>query len=411
MHSLIFKNTFYQTLTRIVTSGIGFLITIIIARNFGVLGFGEFTKVTAFVALFFLITDFGLNAIYLKKDDEKLHFKDLFYLRIILSLVLIILVNLIVLILPYNKDSDFGFSNQTKLGVFIFSFSILFQGILYSSSAVFQKKLKYNLLLISSGIGSFLTLILVFIDTYFLKSVLGIYLAFIFGMGITALISIFLTGSKITPLSLNLKFTKNLFKEALPIGLMLIFNLIYFRVDIFILSVFRSTAEVGIYGLSYKFFDFLIALPLFLSNSIYPLLLNKKEERDGFSMIVKKYFFISLFLSVLLIILFWFASPLFSFINKEFVSSVIPFRILLLSLPFFFTTSILQWALIVQGKQKFLMHIYLISAIINICLNIIFIPNFGYMASAIITGVSELIIFVFLLLKLTYPSHDKMLRV
>lgn len=399
MHKLIFKNTFYQTLTRIVTSGIGFLITIIIARNFGVLGFGEFTKVTAFVALFFLITDFGLNAIYLKENDEKPHFKDLFYLRIILSLVLIVLANLIVLILPYNKDSDFGFSDQTKLGVFIFSFSILFQGILYSSSAIFQKKIKYNFLLISSGIGSFLTLILVFIDAYFLKSVLNIYLAFIFGAGVTALISIFLAGSKITPLSLNLKFTKSLFKEALPIGLMLIFNLIYFRIDIFLLSIFRSTTDVGIYGLSYKFFDFLIALPLFLSNSIYPVLIGKREDKNAFFQIVKKYFIFSLAFSVFLIFIFWFTSPLFSLIKKDFIASVLPFRILLLSLPLFFTTSILQWTLIAQGKQKFLMYVYLFCAILNICLNIIFIPNFGYIASAIITGVSELIVFVFLLLK------------
>lgn len=396
MFSLVFKNTFYQTLTRIVTSGSGFLITIIIAQSFGVLGFGEFTKVTAFVSLFYLITDFGLNAIYLKKEDEKLHFKDLFYLRIVLSLVLIILVNLIALLLPYGRDSDFGFSTQTKLGVFIFSFSILFQGVLYSSSAIFQKKLKYDFLLISSGIGSFLTLILVIVDSYFLKSVLNIYLAFLFGAVTSALISIFLTRSKITPLSLDLKFTKNLFKESLPLGLMLIFNLIYFRIDIILLSVLRSTSEVGIYGFSYKFFDFLIALPLFISNSIYPLLLSKKEYS---LIIVKKYFFIYLFLSVLLIVLFWFASPLFSLVKSDFIASVLPFRILLLSLPLFFATSILQWSLIAWGKQKFLMYVYLISAIINICLNILFIPNFGYVASAIITGVCEALIFALLLWK------------
>lgn len=399
MHKVIFKNTFYQTLTRIVTSGIGFLITIIIARSFGVLGYGEFTKVTAFVVLFYLIADFGLNAIFLKEDDEKLHFRDLFYLRIFLSLILIILANSIALILPYNKSLDLGFSEQTKLGVFIFSFSILFQGILYSSSAVFQKKFKYSFLLISSGIGSFLTLILVFINAYFLKSVLNIYLAFILGMGTTALISIFLTGSKIIPLSLDLKFTKNLLKEALPIGLMLIFNLIYFRIDIFLLSIFRSTTEVGIYGLSYKFFDFLIAMPLFLSNSIYPLLLNKKGEGKSFLMMIKKYFFIYLFLSLLLINIFWFASSLFSLIKNDFTASILPFRILLLSLPFFFTTSILQWALIAQRKQKFLMVVYLIVAIINIFLNLIFIPSFGYIASAIITGVCEVLVFAFLLWK------------
>lgn len=399
MHHLIFKNTTYQTLTRLITSGIGFLITIIIARGFGVLGFGEFTKVTAFVALFYLIADFGLNAIFLKEDDEKLHFRDLFYLRIFLSLILIILANSIALVLPYSKSLDLGFSEQTRLGVFIFSFSILFQSILYSSSAIFQKRLKYNFLMISSIAGSALTLLTVLIDVLFLKSLINIYLAFIFGGGLTALVSFFLTKNKIAYLSFDLKFTKSLIKEAFPIGLMLIFNLIYFRIDIFLLSLLRSTIDVGIYGLAYKFFDFLISLPLFLSNSIYPLLLQKKNDQKDFYLISKKYLWISLFFSFLIMVVFWFVSPLFSLIKSDFIASILPFRILLLSLPVFFVTSILQWALIAQRKQKFLMYIYLISAIINIFLNTIFIPNFGYVASAIITGVCEALVFVFLLWK------------
>lgn len=401
MHKIIFKNTTYQTVTRLITSSIGFLITLLIARSFGNLGYGEFTKVTVFVSFFYLIADFGLNAIYIKKDDEVTHFRDLFYLRFLISIVLIIAANAIAFVLPYNSDLDSGFSNITRLGIFIFSFSILFQSIVYSCSAIFQKKLKYDFLMISSGIGSFFTLFLILINVYLFKSISNIYFAFIVGGFLTAAVSIFGTKNKIFPISLNFKFTKNLIKETLPIGLMLIFNLIYFRIDIFLLSVFRSTTDVGIYGLSYKFFDFLIALPLFLSNSIYPMLLREREDKDVFFQIVKKYFILSLVFSVFLIFIFWFASPLFSFIKKDFIASVLPFRILLLSLPIFFTTSILQWALIAQNNQKYLMYVYLFCAFLNVFLNIIFIPQWGYIASAIITGASETIVFIFLVSKFT----------
>ena len=401
MHKIILKNTTYQALTRLITSGAGFLITLLIARSFGGLGYGEFTKVTAFVSFFYLIADFGLNAIYIKKDDEGKHFRDLFYLRFLISIILIITVNAIALVLPYNKNLDSGFSDITRLGIFIFSFSILFQSIVYSCSAVFQKKLKYDFLMISSGFGAFLTLFLILINVYLFKSIINIYFAFIMGGFLTAVISVIGTKNKILPVSLDFNFVKNLLKETLPIGLMLIFNLIYFRIDIFLLSVFRSTTDVGIYGLSYKFFDFLIALPLFLSNSIYPMLLRKRENKNAFFQIVKKYFIFSLVFSLLLILIFWFASPLFTFIKKDFIASVLPFRIFLLSLPIFFTTSILQWALIAQNNQKFLMYVYLFCAFLNIILNIIFIPHWGYIASAIITGISEFVVFIFLVLKFT----------
>jgi len=57
-HKLIAKNTFYQTLARAATAFIGFLITIIIARKFGVLGYGDFTKVllmSPFSILFWIL--------------------------------------------------------------------------------------------------------------------------------------------------------------------------------------------------------------------------------------------------------------------------------------------------------------------------------------------------------------------
>jgi O-antigen/teichoic acid export membrane protein len=76
---------------------------------------------------------------------------------------------------------------------------------------------------------------------------------------------------------------------------------------------------------------------------------------------------------------------------------MLPFRILLLSLPFFFTTSFLQWTLITLGKQKYLMIVYFFSTLLNIVLNVIFIPQFSYVACATITVVSEGIVFAFLL--------------
>jgi O-antigen/teichoic acid export membrane protein len=57
----------------------------------------------------------------------------------------------------------------------------------------------------------------------------------------------------------------------------------------------------------------------------------------------------------------------------------------------------LQWALITLGKQKYLMMVYLFSTLLNIALNVVFIPQFSYVACATITLLSEGIVFIFLL--------------
>lgn len=399
MDKIIVKNTFYQLATRVFTSGIGFLTTLIIARQFGVLGYGDFTKIVSFVALFYLIADFGLNAVFLRDDEKGIHFRDLFYFRLLIATSLIILANTMSFLLPFNEQLGIGFGENVRLGILLFSLSILNQAILTTCNAVFQRKLKYNLSMFSSIAGSSITLISVLVFTILNFSLYYILLAMLIGGGITSFLSILLAKENISLKIPDTAFIKKLLVEGFPLALALIFNLIYFRIDIIILSFLKPTSDVGIYGFSYKFFDFLIALPLFLSNALYPSLLIHRNNYRNFFMIAKKYFLLLLMFSFFLIFVLWFLAPLIGLVRNDFYPSVFTFRILLLSLPFFFATSILQWALIAQKEQKFLMYVYLVASILNIILNLIFIPIASYTASAIITGVSEGIIFVLFLAK------------
>src|SRR5260221_3371205 len=88
-------HTTYQIIARIAASGSSFLITFFIVRHFGVMDYGDFAKVTAFISIFYLFVDLGFNAIFLQKEDAHLRFRDLFYSRLILSIVVVILANAI----------------------------------------------------------------------------------------------------------------------------------------------------------------------------------------------------------------------------------------------------------------------------------------------------------------------------
>jgi O-antigen/teichoic acid export membrane protein len=394
----IAKNTLYQAAARITTSFIGFLITIIVASKFGVLGYGDFTKITSYVAMFYLLVDFGLNAVFLQ--EEKYSFKKLLYLRLLISLFVFVILNAVSFIIPFNVVSNSGFSVFVKLGILLFSLGIFLQAIIISTAAIFQKRLNYLPYMLGMTVGSLVNLISVLVLTFLNFSLVFVFVAFLFSSLVSSVILLYFTKERIYPPVVGIAFSKDILLKSLPLGLMLIFNLIYFRIDIILLSVFKGTADVGIYGLAYKFFDFLIALPLFLSNAIYPVLIKKKENANEFMKFVKKYFYIFLALSVVLIIPFWFVSPLFALIKQDFLPSIIPFRILLLSLPFFFTTSLLQWALIALQRQKYLMYVYVFSAVVNILLNIIYIPKYSYIAASTITLFSESIIFMFLSYKI-----------
>ncbi len=395
----IFTNTFYQILTKVFTSASGFIITILIARYFGAKGYGDFTKITAFVGLFYLIADFGLNAIFLQLEEKEARLNRLLSLRLLLSVLIVLAVNCSVLLLPFNRSQDIGFPPELRLSSFIFSLTIIFQAILLSSSAIFQKKLRYDLYMLSMTAGTVITLILISVFSIMQTPLEYILLSYVFGSAISAAISLLVIKEKLKPFGFNRNFAAKILKDSLPLGLMLFFNLIYFRVDIIILSLFKNTVDVAVYGYAYKYFEFLLAIPLFLSNAVYPFLLGSLKNLRSYYAFSQKYILIFLLISIFVMIPAWLLAPLIAVVKKDFIPSIFIFRILLLSLPVFFLTNILQWILIAKNKKAYLLKIYILAALLNILLNLFFIPKYSYIAAAIITGVSEGLILILLSIK------------
>jgi len=396
----IATNTLFQIIARVVSSGTSFLIRILIARQFALEGYGDFAKVIAFVTLFYLFADFGLNAVFLQKEDSKVRFKDLFYTRFILAILLTFFVNAIALFLPYNPQFHIGFSPEVRIGIMFFSFTLITEAIVYTATAVFQRELSYEYFMVSSVIGSVTTLFLVLVVTVFSNSLYFVYLSYIVGAIIESGLALFFTREGVLPPKIDIRFARKLTLETVPVALMLIFNLIYFRIDMILLSLFKPSTDVGIYDMAYNFFDFLIALPLFLSNALYPSIIKNEKNHRNFKQTIHKYVFLFIGFSFLVVVPTWILAPLLGFIPSkhpgDFLPAVVPLRILLISLPVFFATSILQWVFIAQKEQVFLSIVYFFLTIINVVFNILFIPQYGYNAAAVITGVCELLVFIIL---------------
>lgn len=396
----IAKSTFFQLASRIVTSGTTLILTIVIASHFGVFGFGNFTKITAYIGLFYIIVDFGMNAFYLQKSENEKHFFQLLFLRLSLSFVLVFLAVIVSIFLPFFSSGHGTFFTSLRFGLIIFSLSIINQGLVITSSSLFQKFHRYDYLLQANILGSLAALLFVGAALYFSASLNTVLFGIVLGGFVSAFLSLFFLREWIHVKKIDYSFIKPLIKESFPFGLMLFLNLVYFRFDMLILSTLRSTEEVGIYGFAYKFFDFLIALPLFLSNALYPSLLAWGKNKRTLAIQVKKNLFLFSILGIIIAIAAWIFAPFMTLINADFYPSILPLRILLISLPFFFISNFAQWVLVALKQQKYLLKIYLLLAIVNIIFNILYIPLFGYIASAAITAISEGIILIFLLYKI-----------
>lgn len=392
-------NTAAQLAIKFLTSGATLAVTLLISYFLGFREFGSFTKIITFVSFFYLIVDFGINAIFIKKVKEtEKEFFNLLTLRLIFAFFLFLLLILLSNLLPYNTTTNSGFSSSEKLGIIIFGLTIFSQAIYLSLTSLVQKNLVYKKIVAPNVIASLILVILVVYGVS-IKNLNLILLSYFVSSMVLCLL-LFRDLKKNLKLEIKLfqfsRFSENMLTSSFPLALVLFLNLIYSKADIFILSLSKASVDVGIYGLSYRFFEFFIALPTFFSNSVYPILLEN-ESTQKFKTLIKKYLGVLVTLSLVLAITVFFLAPLLSLIKPDYSFSVAPLKILSLSLPFFFVTSLLQWLFIIRNRIKTLIVIYASAMLANIFLNIVFIPLYSYMASSVITVVSEGLVLLLML--------------
>ena len=103
----IAKNTVYQLVGKAASMAITVAVVLIVTRNYGREGFGWFSLMQAWPALFFVIVDFGINAIATKElttDWEKasLYISNILSLRVAFSLILIFILGISLIFFPYS---------------------------------------------------------------------------------------------------------------------------------------------------------------------------------------------------------------------------------------------------------------------------------------------------------------------
>ena len=409
----VFYNAGAQILGKGFTAGTTLIVTLLVGRSLGPAGFGDFTKIFVFVGYFYTFADFGLNSIYIAKSNpqnEKLLFRVLVSLRLVMALVFVALALLVGFFLPYNAAENTGFGPLVKIWIAVASATILTQALYTSANSLFQKKLRYDLSTVAAISGYLVILLSVILTTASGGSITQYVLAYVVGGVVTVFVAYLILYKRwqilVFPKIDRLAFS-NYLSKSWPVGLALILNLLYFRADVLILAWVRQPQEVGIYGLAYQFFEASLAVPIFFVNAIYPYLAAVYKQNIGkFYKNFKFWVLVLLAISVLLSVFLILVSFLIPFLyDMRFAPSRGPLVILASGIPFFFLSALLWHILIIYDRQKNLVLVYGAGFIFNLAANLIFIPKFGYIAAAANTVISEAFILLLLaVIVLTVPK-------
>ncbi len=407
----IAKNTLYQIVGKVLSMSVTIVATFIIARVYGVEGYGEFSLMQVWPAIFFVIVDFGMNAIAAKdltKDWSQAgkYFYNILVIRLLFSFVL---VTCLLIVLSFNSLFP-TYSANLIFGIKLSLLLIFTQAMFATGNILFQTKMRYDLSTIALVGGYVYILFWILGGAYLGASIAWVNFGYVIGGFVTFLLVLHFVksfGISWEP-KLDFKLWKYLFIQTLPLGIMFIFSQINFKVDSFLLSVLKlpamhlmsNTEAAGIYNLPYKIFEVALVIPTFIMNSLYPVMVQRKSQsKSEFIKLFKKSAIAMTAIGLAFSFLGILFAPLIIKIlgGAQFDKSVFVLQMLLGGMFLYYMTAPLSWFLVVIDKQLYLPFIYFIASIFNFVCNVVFIPKYSFYASTVITHFSEFVILILLL--------------
>jgi O-antigen/teichoic acid export membrane protein len=188
-----------------------------------------------------------------------------------------------------------------------------------------------------------------------------------------------------------------LLREALPIGLTQMFGQVIFNADVILLGFLGYLSQVGYYAAAYRIVTLLQVIPTAYFTAIFPALARSHPSRQrsaGYLPQRTAYYALASSMPVALLLLDrsdWIVERLF---GQSFQPSTAPLRWLVWSLPAVTFRAVFRNLLLTSHQEVTNLLLSLVTALLNIALNLALIPRHGIVGAAVATLVSEMALLV-----------------
>jgi O-antigen/teichoic acid export membrane protein len=390
MAQSIINNFFISTTGRIAHLALGLLVVGLITRILGPGEFGLYILLLSFGIIVQLLADFGLYLTVtreLARDSRRQSevLSNGLSLRIFLLLIMFGLGGALIVWLP-QLASLWRAYVILSFGLSLQSVSQLLMGVFQHYQSVWRASL-------GDLLGRLVQLFGVLIAGLYMPTVLGMISVFTAAAAVTFVIHQFLLPTKVAwRFRVDVKQWKLLMASSWPLGLMLLLNAVFFRIDTLVLSWFRSADEVGWYGLAYRVVESGLFFPAMLGGLLLPRLSESLQRQK---LLARQYINEGLILVILLagyviVFLALAAADVVDLIGGyQFEPTAPLLKVLGVSLGIMFVGNIFGFALVALEQQRRLVKLYAGLAIFNFLGNVLLIPSFGALAAAWTTVITE----------------------
>lgn len=396
----ILTNTFIASSGKIVNSMLGIAVTVALTRLLSVQEYGVFVVLLSYGLLFQAVADFGLYLVLTKElgkqENGAIHpetISNIIALRLWLLLIAFAGAVMISFFIPSVHQAQY-FLLAIIVGLTVQSLSQLYMGVYqayqYMGPATAGDtvgRLAQLVLIIGIAIigGRFVFLekgLLVAVLS-FLISTVAAYLVHWWFVPVKGRIS----------LQISWSVARNILQESWPLALLLILNMVYFRIDMVMLSVLRSPLEVGYYAVAYRIIENLLFFPAMFGGLLLPTLSRfiHQSEMDLAKKIVNQAILVGLMMAggSAAVLLSASEGIIELLSGVKFLPAAPLLATLGLALAIMMIGNVIGFVLVAANKQRQLLWLYAGLVMFTCIANAIFIPRFGALAAAWVTVATE----------------------
>lgn len=428
MFKKILKNTFSQIFSKFGTAIISIVLLNVLTNYLSIELFWLYSKVYNYLWIFAFLADLWLYTIAVReisqneKDSSKIIW-NIMTLRLILWVLILFLALWIAYFLPWY-NSKLALISIFIVGIFTI-FSLLNSSILSLMQA--NLKMEYSVISIISWklLNVFLIILTVFLlfkkqnlESFDLPFIL-IIISWLSWIILNTTLNFFYARKIVNFwFSFDYEYIKHIFKTSLPYWLALFLSMVYFKVDVIILSVLepisKSDLSIALYSLPMKIVEVVMVLWWFYLNSVLPSLTKSFEKNDykdikrTINISFKILLSFSMFFFTIWIL---FRNYIIEIVANKGYLTAIPYNsadamvIVFWVVVFYFLSLLFIYIFIASKKQSIMLKINIFITIFNIIWNILIIPKYSFIWSWIITLISQIILFI-----LCYIYSNKIIK-
>lgn len=365
------------------------VVIFLIANHYGATEYGLYQYATNIVLILEVIVQL-VDGRVVKKEYKVENIDDVVFnttiTKVFLSALALIIGSIILLL------SERG--NLFRAILFILMIDCIIKNIRFGMENRFEYDLQSKKVVLASNVGLFVSTILqigaVLVDLEVVYIAIIQMLSSIIILGILYSQYVYHYKNRIKKKAFNKLLMYNIIKESIPLALASAAATVYTRCDSVMLGMMLSTTEVGIYSISSKLISTIQMLIVPIQTTIFIKMIDWFDNKEKYERNYIRITSIMTWIAILGVLLSFIILPeILSLLKPEYLPALDVYKILSVGSIFAYNAILRSSHFTLIKKGNILMITQLITVIINIILNYLFISVWGMNGAALATVISQ----------------------